>query len=348
MKALCIADFDPAQLAILREHMDVTAGGWGVTGELMDEVELRANLVDADILIVGYEPVSAATIAASPKLSLIASTRGGPDANIDVAEATRRGIPVTYTIGREAIPVADFTFGLIIGLLRHIYEASTLLQSRVLTGPDEPTAGKDVRWGMSRSDPWLRFQGHELAGKTLGIVGVGSVGREVAKRAAGFDMTVLGYDPNVRAESVAGLVEMTDLETLVTASDIVSLHARVGADNRGMIGASQLALMKPTAYLINTARAALVQEEALYDALTKGVIAGAALDIFHREPLPQSSPLLGHPNVLVTPHIAGSSFESIPRHSASIVDSILTWKRGERPGLVFNPDVYAQVSGGGK
>ena len=346
MKAICTADFDPEQLAILRQHMDVTVGGWGVTAELMGEAELRANLQDAEILIVGYEPVSAQTIEASPKLALISSTRGGPDANIDIAAATHRGIPVTYTVGREAVPVADFTFGLMIGLMRHIYEASSLLEARVLTGPDQVTVGKDVRWGMSRSDPWLRFQGHELAGKTLGIVGVGSVGREVAKRAAGFDMTVLGHDPYVRPESVGGLLELVDLDTLVARSDVISLHARVGSDNRGMIGAAQFARMKPTAYLINTARAALVEETALYDALAKGTIAGVALDIFHLEPLPQSSPLLGNANVLVTPHIAGTSFESIPRHSASIVDSILTWMRGERPRFVFNPQVYEPVAGG--
>jgi len=334
---LITADFSEDQTARLRRVGEVKLSGWGVTGEVADVDEVLAMLQDVDILIVGYEPITEEVIAQS-KLKLIASIRGGPGANIDLASAGRHGVPVTGTIGREAKPVADFAFGLMLALVRHIAITSRLIYDGTLTNASSTYQG-DVGWGMRPEDPWNRFKGHELAGKTLGLIGLGAVGREVVKRAKGFDMEVLAYDPFVRS---ANDVRLCPLDEVLQQADILSIHARLTDQSRNLISWHEFKLMKPTAYLVNTARAGIVERSALLQALVTSRIAGAALDVHHKEPLDPDDPFLHFDNVLLTPHISGATVEVMQRHSELVTDNVLRFLEGRPLINVVNESFLAE------
>jgi phosphoglycerate dehydrogenase-like enzyme len=179
-----------------------------------------------------------------------------------------------------------------------------------------------------------------MTGKTLGLLGCGGIGQAVAKRAKGFDMRLLGCDPSPTAEADRLGIEFVTLERLLAESDFVSLHTALTPATRGMIGEAQLRSMKPTAYLINTARGAVIDEAALGRALQEKRIAGAALDVFTVEPLPGDHPLHAAPNLLLTPHLASLGYESGALVSAAVAEAILDVRDGRRPRWVVNPEVY--------
>lgn len=321
---LVTADFSEAGLEQLRELGNVTVAGWGVTGVIADETETARMFAGADIVGIGYEPVTEAVFAATD-LKYLASIRGGPAANIDLKAAARRGIPVTGTVGREAKPVADHSFGLMLSVLRHITYTDRLLRTGQLAGDPDDESG-ETGWGMGPQDAWNKFKGIELSGKTIGLVGLGAVGREMVKRARGFEMRVLAYDPYILD---AGDVQMCSLDELLAEADVVSIHARVTEESAGMIGARELGLMRPGAVLINTARAAVVSRPALIEALASRRIRGAGLDVHHNEPLSADEPFLTMDNVVLTPHIAGATVEVMARHSQLVVDNIRRFCAGE-------------------
>jgi len=321
---LVTADFSPEGLEQLRELGEVTVDGWGVTGAIASEAETARMFAHADIVAIGYEPVTEVVFAATD-LKYLASILGGPGANIDLTAAAKRGIPVTGTVGREAKPVADHAFGLMLSVLRHITLTDRMLRTGGLASDPDDDSG-ETGWGMGPQDPWNRFKGFELTGRTIGLVGLGTVGREMVKRARGFDMRVLAYDPYI---GDPGDVQMCDLDTLLAEADVVSIHARVTEDSAGMIGEREFGLMKPDAVLINTARAGLVSRPALVDALTSRRIRGAGLDVHHDEPLGADNPFLAMDNVVLTPHIAGATVEVMTRHSQLVVDNIRRFCAGE-------------------
>jgi D-3-phosphoglycerate dehydrogenase len=320
---LVTADFSDTGLTQLRELGQVSVGGWGVTGVIPDEAETARLFAGADIVAIGYEPVTEAVFAATD-LKYLASIRGGPGANIDLKSAAAHGVKVTGTVGREAIPVADHAFGLMLSVLRRIPYTDRLLRSGRLAGPDDDAG--ETGWGMGPQDPWNKFKGFELTGKTIGLIGLGAVGREMVKRAHGFGMHVVAYDPYVLDP---GEVQLCTLEELLTEADVVSIHARVTAESAGMIGEREFKLMKPSAVLINTARAGIVSRPALIEALSSGQIRGAGLDVHHHEPLAADEPFLTMDNVVLTPHIAGATVEVMARHSQLVVDNIRRFCAGE-------------------
>ena len=313
---LVTADFTEPELERLATFAEVRVGGWGVTGVIPDTEELIGLLNGVDILAIAWEEITDEVLQRSD-LKYIASVRGGPGGNIDLEAARRRNVPVTGTLGREAIPVAEFAFGLMIGWLRFIPETYRRLRGGELTSLLPPPPG-DLGWGMDAGDPWIYYRGEDLYGKTLGLVGLGAVGKLVATRAAAFGMRVRAYDPFVESWPS---VEVTSLES-VMESDIISIHARYGPETHGLVGAEQLAKMPAHGLLINTARPNLVDRDALLDALRSKQIAGAALDVHFKEPLDPDDPFLALPNVLCTPHIAGSSHGVTQVQSAQVVDNI--------------------------
>ena len=240
-------------------------------------------------------------------LDAIANYAVGTD-NIDLRAATRRGIPVGNTRDVLTETTADLAFALMLAAARRVTEADQYV--------------RDGRWGEWAPDVLL---GHDLHGATLGIVGYGRIGKAVAKRARGFDMEVIHGVP---------------LDELLERSDFVSLHAPLTDDTRGLIGADQLERMKPTAILVNTARGPLVDSQALEDALKRGVIAGAALDVTDPEPLPPDHPLLDAPNLVVAPHIGSASHRTREAMSDMAVDNLLKALEGERMPHCANPEVY--------
>jgi phosphoglycerate dehydrogenase-like enzyme len=286
----------------------------GDINEFMGRPEhLAANIGEADVLVVHLAPVDEATIAADPSLELIACARGGP-VNVDLHAATARGIPVLYCPGRNAQAVAEFTIGLVIAVARGIAKGDSTAREGLW------------RNGMDRN----RFIGPELLGKTMGIVGMGNIGQVVAKIALALGMTVVAHDPQPLSNPPSG-VELMSLDSLLEVSDFVSLHARAVSGAPPLMGAREFALMKKSAILVNTARGALVDERALREAIEAGRIAGAGLDVLSEEPPADSNPVVGLPNVLVTPHIAGISTDTAEWSAKLLVEDVLRFLEGGSP-----------------
>jgi D-3-phosphoglycerate dehydrogenase len=303
-------------------------------------------LKNTEIFIVGYEGVSGQLMDQADDLEVIASSRGGPEANIDIGAATERGIPVLYSPGRNAVSVADFTIGLMISVSRHIAYAHQLLHTGTYTGEpsgDAVTHGEreDVTWGAGKNSPYVHLKGPELNEKCLAIIGMGDIGKRVAQRAKGFGMDIRGYDPFVDTETMAeyGVTKIDDLHSLLPSADFITLHVPVNDHTRGLIGPDEFELMHTEAYFINTARGALIDQDALLKQLDQGTIGGAALDVYDDEPLPDSHPLLDHPNVVTTPHLGGAAYEVIDRHSKMVVDGIAALYSGDQPDHIANQEV---------
>jgi D-3-phosphoglycerate dehydrogenase / 2-oxoglutarate reductase len=302
-----------------------------------------------DVLVIEADPVDAATMDLLPRLSLLACLRGNP-VNVDIAQATGRGILVVHAPGRNAEAVADLALGLIFSCVRQIAQAHHLIRTRRLT-EDRPHHRQraDVIWRPSNPDdpvPYVVFKGPELATLTLGLLGFGAIGERVATKALGLEMRVLAHDPFVTDGRIAGHgVRPVTFEQLLAESDVVSLHAP-GQAGRPLVGAPQLALMKPTAYLINTARASVLDYDALAAALREHRLAGAGLDVFPDEPLSSNSPLLELANVTLTPHIGGASTNVVHRQSELLLTSLRALAAGNPSGaFIRNPDVLDATDG---
>ncbi len=349
MKALVTANFDQGALSRLRDELDMEVEYAPIAerdGRLAED-EFHELVQDVDVLVVGYEGVSASIIDDAEHLTLIACARGGPDANIDIDAATERDIPVLYAPGRNAVSVADFTWGEILSAMRNIVHAHHLLHTGTYTGSPRADAAsggnrEDVTWGMGQDSPYVRLKGPELAGKTVGIVGMGAVGREVAKRAQGFGVDLLGFDPYIDAESMAEYdTEKVELDDLLGRSDVVTVHVPVTDSTRGLLGHEEFELMSESAYFINNARGAIIDQDALLEQLQSGGIRGAALDVYDMEPIPDDHPLLDLDNVVTTPHLAGAAEEVIERHSTMLVDDIEALLAGDRPTHVANEETLS-------
>lgn len=271
-----------------------------------------------DAAIVSVDPFTSRVLAHADRLKVISRTGVGYDA-IDVPAATERGVLVCIARGSNDRSVAQYAMALLLACARGV------LQNH-----------QAVREGR-----WDRVPGDELTDRTLGIIGLGAIGKRVAVRARAFEMEVVAHDiVEDRDFAAAHGVRYLPLEEVLRVADYVTLHCALTPENRHLINAERLALMKPGAWLINTARGGLVDEAALYQALTSGRLAGAALDVFEREP-PWGSPLLSLPNVILAPHVAGITRQSLERMVTMAVESTLRVLRGEPPLFAVNPEAAA-------
>src|SRR3989449_9692976 len=281
--------------------------------------ELLKLLPGIDAVLASMDKFTEAVLASTSaeRLKIISRWGVGYDA-IDVPAATRAGIVIAYAPGLLDETVADFAFALMLALAR-----------RVHIGHLDMTAGV-----------WRGVWGNDVFGKTLGILGCGRICRAVARRATGFNMRLIAYDvqPNPEARQLG--VKFVSLDELLAESDFLSLHAALTPQNRGLIGETHLRKMKRTAYLINPARGALVDENALAQALREGWIAGAALDTFTIEPLPAEHILRKAPNILLTPHLASFARETGERVSTTAAQAIVDLMNGRRPKLVIDAEVF--------
>ena len=330
MRALITASFDDAAKARLARRMEIVHEDWKVRQSIyFDGTEFAARIksVGADVLVVEADLVHADVLEGCP-LVMIGCCRGDP-VNIDLELATRKGIPVFHTPGRNADAVADLTLAFLLMLARHL-------------GPIQDTfraGAKRITGAGDYLEMYSRFTGVELGGRTVGLVGLGAVGREVATRLLAFKARVLAYDPYV--DTPPG-VAMRGLDDLMRESDFVSLHAPVTPETQNLVSRDRLALMKPTAYFVNTARAALTDENALYEMLAAGRLAGAALDVLAEEPLQPDNRFLKLRNVLVTPHIGGATVDVTRHQSDIVVEAMERWLDGEQPRWIANPAVLAR------
>lgn len=284
----------------------------------------KAESLKPKVIISEYFRITSRIMdAAMPGLKGIVSFGVGYD-HIDVDAASERGIYVANAAGANAESVAEHTFALILCLTRKICNLNSFIRS-----------GKWVK----REETGIpeQFVPRDLEGKTIGIIGLGAIGRKVAKISRGFNMRVLGYDPYIAPETAREIgVELVELETLLKESDIVTLHVPLTRETRSMIGYRELCLMKPTAYLINTSRGPVVDEEALIRALEERKIAGAGLDVFSQEPISPENPLLKFDNVIVTPHCAGGSKEALDMTAAVVSEEAVRILKDQVPRNLVN------------
>lgn len=298
------------------------AAGWEIrhepAGARMKPEELLELVQGHDAVIASSEPYTRAVLAGADTLKHVARWGVGFD-QVDVPAATELGVLVTTTVGANDWGVADHAFALIFSLARRTVENDRLI----------------------RSGGWARPPGRDIWRKTLGVVGLGRIGRGVAQRASGFEMTVLAYEPYPdTAFCEKWGVELVSLEELLRRSDYVTLHAPGGGANEHLVNADRLALMKPTAFLVNTARGSLIDEVALEAALRGGRIAGAGLDVREQEP-PTDTRFNDLPNVVLTAHMAGVTVETSAAMTAMAAESIVAGARGEKPAGLLNPEVWA-------
>ncbi len=323
---LITARFQPELARDLEEGADVDLHDWSAARKRMEPGELASRMRGRQIFVTEIDRVDEAMLEACPHLKVVITCRGNP-VNVDIPACTRRGVLALNTPGRNAEAVADMAVGLIIACARHLVPAAILIREGGWTGAGQGSVH-------------FRFQGRDMDDATVGLVGLGAVGRAVARRLAGFGARVLACDPYVSRERCAEMgVTLVDLPTLLAEADFVSLHVHVTDETAGMIGEEQFALMKPTAYLINTARAGVVDQDAMVRALKEQRIAGAALDVFAQEPLPADSPLRTLENVILTPHLGGATPGQTRVQSRIVVEQVLALMDGQEPPHMLNPEV---------
>jgi glyoxylate reductase len=287
------------------------------------EVLLKEARAADGLLTLLTDTIDAELMDAAPRLRVVSNYAIGYD-NIDVPAATERGIVVCNTPGILTDTTADFAFTLMASVARRVTEAEKYVR-----------AGRWKTWG-----PMLCL-GYDLHGTTLGLVGLGRIGAAVAKRASGFEMRILYFDVNRQPslEQELGLV-FTDLETLLSESDFISLHTPLTSETYHMIGAEQFGLMKETAIFVNTSRGQVVDQAALYDALLSGSIAGAGLDVTDPEPLDPDDPLLELDSCLVVPHIASASIATRTLMATMAAENLVAGLQGRMPRNPVNPEVF--------
>jgi len=294
----------------------------------MSPQELLSCIGAYDALVVRSETkVTAEVLAAAKNLKVIGRAGSGVD-NINVAEASKRGIIVMNTPGGNSVTTAEHAICLLLSLVRNIPQATASM--------------KEGKWEKKK------FMGIEITNKTLGIIGLGKIGTEVAKRAKGLFMNVIAYDPYISQEAARKLqVELVDLETIFTQSDIITIHVPKNAETSYMINRQTIQKMKNGVRIINCARGGLVDEAALAEALQSGKVAGAALDVFEQEPPPADNPLIKLPNVICTPHLGASTEEAQDNVAVAIADQIVDFlKNGTIRNAVNAPSIPQEVLSG--
>ncbi|MEU0275465.1 2-hydroxyacid dehydrogenase [Streptomyces sp. NPDC006307] len=319
------ADLDVRELQLPWPHTP-----FGAVAEVDEASGTEDELIEAlrgvRVCLTQMAPLTERVLAACPDLELFCVSRGGP-VNANLEAATRHGVAVCYAPGRNAVATAEHTLALILAAARGIGDVHT-----------------DLKHGTWRGDYYdYDTCGIEIDGSVVGLVGFGAIGSRVARVLVAMGAEVLVHDPYVKPEAVDGIAELVPLDELLSRSRIVSLHARVTDETRGMIGRDQIAAMPPGSVLVNCARGALLDYDAVCDALDAGHLAGAGFDVFPAEPVPAGARLLSTPGVVLTPHIAGGSREVAHKAARIVATEAARFLRGEPLAHCANPEVLRRA-----
>ncbi len=338
MKTYITAQLSPQSLEKLKEVVgdEIIYESWRKTKNVYfsaDDLVKKINELGAQILICEADNVKK-DVLENVDLKIIGSTRGDPN-NVDIETATKKGIPVLNAPGRNTIAVAEMTITVMLTLMRKIHRVERTLHSD--------------RFKVEDFSDYLEyyntFKGHELKGKTVGIIGLGRIGFEVAKRLKAFEVNFLIHDPYVNKERLQYIDgKLADIDTLMANSDVVTIHCPPTDETDGMVGEEQLKLMKEGGFFINLARASVTDEYALFELLKEKKIAGAAIDVFNIEPLDEDNEFLELDNVIVTPHLGGDTYETDHNNGMLMVKGIRKLLNNEIPSNIVNPEVLPGYS----
>ncbi len=331
MKAFVTANLTPEVLNKLKSLMEVVYEPWVKTGEIyFDAKELAKKLEGVDIFITETDDVKKKEFFELTNIKLLISCRGDPF-NVNLKAATEKGLLVLNTPLRNVDAVADLTVCYILMLARKVQEVDRILHSKDFEVVD--------------FEDWLgyfeKFRGTELGGKTVGIIGLGQIGRRVVDRLRPFGVNCLIYDPYVPDEIAKEYGDIVDIDFLVRNSDFITIHAAATDENDNLINENRINSMKKTAYLINTAKGSLIDYETLEEALKQKKIAGAALDVFPLEPIDEDNEFLKFNTTIVSPHIGGDTYEIIERQSEMLLNDIKLWLDNKNPNHIMNPEVLS-------
>lgn len=287
-----------------------------------DEDEVIKLIKDCEVLLTHTGPISRRVIEAAPNLRIIGMGRGGPT-NVNVEAATENGIPICYAPGRNSGAVAEFTVGMILAATRNIVSAHTSFHGE----------------GKWRGDMYaFEYIGNEISESVIGLVGTGAIGNKVAKLMHAFGAEVIAYDPYVPEERKLPWISYVELDEVFERADVISMHCRYTEETAKMVNADLIGKMKPTAVFVNTARGELVDYDALYAALEKGAIKGAALDVFEAEPPTPVSKLFKLDNVIATTHLGGASIQAAEIGARVASEGIAEFLAGNKPKYLSNPE----------
>lgn len=350
MKTLVTARFDDAALPLLQKITnDYEFAGYGVTGIKMPVEEMKEKIKGVELLVSEFEDITKEVIESADALKMIVCCRNEAFASIDIEAATAKGIPVLRAAGRNAIAVAEHAISLLmavsknISLTDHLLKYTDELTNVEYNDSDGQRTATMSEWSMDPTAPFALYGGGpEMYGKTFGQIGFGMIGKEVAKRANALGMNVIVFDPYMPEETIKEICDgskVEKLEDLMKEADFVSINCNVVPETVGLVSREMISYMKPTAYLVNTARAKILDYDALYDALVEKKIAGAGLDVYPVEPIPAGNKFLSLTNTVLTPHLAGSA-KDIVRHQIDItLNDVLLWLDGKTPKFICNPEV---------
>lgn len=329
MKAFISSRMPESWLERLAQNFEIDYYNWFDTGMLGNDA-FGKRMKDCQLVVVETEEINGEMIRASKELFAIVNFKSSV-VNIDVDTATEEGVVVINTPGRNADAVADLTVGMMIMAARNVVASLD-------------TVRKGLWEKNGRRWAYTQHQGIELNGKIVGLVGLGHIGQLVARRLEGFGVKVMAYDPYISPDIAEDLgILLIGWEEIFTQADFLSLHIPLVQETKGLIGEREFKMMKPSAYFINTARAAVVIEEDLIRCLNEKWIAGAALDVYHKEPVGSDYPLLDLPHVICTPHLGGAS-RDVVRHMTEIgLESLFEFIEGKQPANIVNPQAIKKA-----